>query len=189
MSEVLDDSGAGKDTVMGRRGTYLWRECMMMIGMKCMGQDMECFHFGSQSEGTTTPGLQSDIDFLISANDFNIMTVWEDWKSWMLNLLMLHDDTTPPQQYLLQAIQTYTPEPETSLIHGTLVTNDCGQVLLSAERGKQYIEYEDRDRGEATKNGPSVSFIPNWDVVNAFHIRKPLPEIHHWIDRCKGRPV
>ncbi|KAH3690808.1 hypothetical protein DPMN_191664 [Dreissena polymorpha] len=29
--------------------------------------------------------------------------------------------------------------------------------------------------------------MPNWDIVSAFHVRKPLPEIQHWIDRCRGK--
>ncbi|KAH3791497.1 hypothetical protein DPMN_144983 [Dreissena polymorpha] len=41
----------------------------------------ECFHFGSQSERTTTPGFQSDIDFLYSPCNLNIMTTWRDWKA------------------------------------------------------------------------------------------------------------
>ncbi|KAH3740341.1 hypothetical protein DPMN_047046 [Dreissena polymorpha] len=195
MFDALDDSGAGKETVLERRRTYLRREHIEKIVYQLQGQNLECFnfgshegfHFGSQTEGTTTPGLQSDIDFLHSSNIFNIMTVWEDWKAGLLNLLMLHDDTTPPQQYLLQVIEFYTPEPVTSLINDSLVRKDSGQILLSAERWKNNIEYEDRARGKATKNGPSVSWMRNWDIVNAFHIRKPLPEIQHWIDRCRGK--
>ncbi|KAH3740262.1 hypothetical protein DPMN_046964 [Dreissena polymorpha] len=90
------------------------------------------------------------------------MTIWEDWRAGMKNLLMLHDNTTPPQQYLLQVFQDYTPEPVTSLTDDRFVRKDSGQILLSAERWKNVIEYENRDQGEATKNGPSVSFTPNW---------------------------
>ncbi|KAH3896975.1 hypothetical protein DPMN_021158 [Dreissena polymorpha] len=104
MSKALDGIGAGKDTVLERRRTYLRRERMWTIQSQLRGFDAECFHFGSQSEGTTTPGLQSDIDLLFSRSDRTIMSVWEDWKSGMRNLLILHDDSTPPQQYLLQVI-------------------------------------------------------------------------------------
>ncbi|KAH3749985.1 hypothetical protein DPMN_184501 [Dreissena polymorpha] len=118
------------------------------------------------------------------------MTVWEDWKASMVNLLMLRDDTIPPQQYLLQVIENDTPEPVTSLISDMYVAKDTGRVLFSAERSKQRFEYEYKVRngGEVTKNGPSVSFVPNWDIVHAFHVLKPLPEIQRWIDRCRGRP-
>ncbi|KAH3740385.1 hypothetical protein DPMN_047091 [Dreissena polymorpha] len=187
MFDALDNSGAGKETVLERRRTYLQREHFEKIACQLQGKNLECFHFGSQSEGTTTPGLQSDIDFLGSFNTTNIMTIWEDWKAGFQNLLMLHDNTTPPQQYLLQVIRVYTPEPETSLTDDTFVRKDSGQILFSAERWKNDIAYDARDQGEATKNGPSVSWVPNWDIVQAFYVRKPLPEIQQWIDRCRGK--
>ncbi|KAH3740564.1 hypothetical protein DPMN_047270 [Dreissena polymorpha] len=187
MFDALDDSGAGKETVLERRRTYLRREHIEKIAYQLQGTNRECFHFGSQSEGTTTPGLQSDIDFLVSDNKINIMTVWENWKTGMKNLLMLHDNTTPPQQFLLQVIQDHTQEPVTSLTDERFVRKDSEQILLSAERWKNAIAYEARFAGEATQNGPSVSWLPNWDIVQAFHVRKPLPEIQHWIDRCRGK--
>ncbi|XP_052260152.1 uncharacterized protein LOC127864530 isoform X2 [Dreissena polymorpha] len=186
LSDLLDEIGAGKCTVMERRETYLRRERMMTTAAQITGGTETCFHFGSQSEGTTTPGLNSDIDFLHSAIRVNIMTDWRDWESGMNNLLMLRDDITPPQQYLLQVIHKYTPEPMTSIANDLLVRKDSGQVLFSSERCKQELEYKASHLG-VTKNGPSVSFIPNWDMVSAFHVCKPLPEIHHWIDRCRGR--
>ncbi|KAH3842125.1 hypothetical protein DPMN_115613 [Dreissena polymorpha] len=115
------------------------------------------------------------------------MAALEDWKAGVGNILMLHDDTTPPQQYLLQVFKRDTPEPETSLIHDTFVRKDSGQVLISAEKFKQQLAYEDRDQGKAIEHGPSVSVMPNWDVVHACHVRKPLSEIEDWIDRCRGK--
>ncbi|KAH3856948.1 hypothetical protein DPMN_099544 [Dreissena polymorpha] len=64
---------------------------------------------------------------------------------------------------------------------------DSGEVLMSAKRSKQDIAYDHRDCEELTKDGPSVSNIPNWDIVEAHIVRKPLPEIQHWVDRCRGR--
>ncbi|KAH3690285.1 hypothetical protein DPMN_192165 [Dreissena polymorpha] len=58
LSEVLNNIGAGQKTVLERRETFLWREHMMMISFQLLGKKIfEIFHFGSQSEGTTTPGL------------------------------------------------------------------------------------------------------------------------------------
>ncbi|KAH3730480.1 hypothetical protein DPMN_056469 [Dreissena polymorpha] len=187
MSEALVDCGARKDTVMERRDTYLCRESCEFLARVLRGTRFECFHFGSQSEGTTTPGLQSDIDILYSSYNVNIMTDLGDWKAGMCNLLMLYDDFTPPQQYLLQVFRVGIPEPETSLCDDMLVRKDSGVVLFSAERWKQDVEHSLKNFGQATKQGPSVSARPNWDVVHAFHVCKPLPEIQHWIDRCSGR--
>ncbi|KAH3897029.1 hypothetical protein DPMN_021213 [Dreissena polymorpha] len=161
-----------------------------MIAWQLLGVEIaESFHFGSQSEGTTTPGLNSDIDYLHSNKCVNIMTDWNDWESGMVNLLLFRDDTTPPQQYLLQVIKKYTPEPVTSIDDDRCMRKDSGQVLFSSERYKQEIErtVAVAHEGEVTKNGPSVSNLPNWDIVSAYHVCKPLPEIQHWIDRCRGR--
>ncbi|KAH3806096.1 hypothetical protein DPMN_134410 [Dreissena polymorpha] len=104
----------------------------------------------------------------------------------MRNLLMLNDDITPPEQYLLQVIRKDTPEPETRLYDDMFVRKHSVQVLLSAERRKEDIGNMFRYLGEITI-GPSVSWIPDWDIVTAFHVCRPLPEIQLWIDRCTGR--
>ncbi|KAH3897494.1 hypothetical protein DPMN_021682 [Dreissena polymorpha] len=129
MSEALDDCGAGKATVMKRRRTYLSRESMSTIAIRLQGGSSENYHFGSQSEGTTTPGLVSDIDVLSSDDYANFMICWRDWKAGIINLLMLNDDITPPQQYLLQVIRKETPEPITSLCLDICVRKDSGQLL------------------------------------------------------------
>ncbi|KAH3840718.1 hypothetical protein DPMN_114174 [Dreissena polymorpha] len=106
LSDLLDEIGTGKCTVMERRDTYLQRERMMTIAGQLMETNWEHFHFESQSKGTTTPGINSDIDLLQSAKRVNIMTDWRDWDAGVDNLLMLRDDITPPQQYLLKVIST-----------------------------------------------------------------------------------
>ncbi|KAH3897387.1 hypothetical protein DPMN_021575 [Dreissena polymorpha] len=148
---------------------------------------MECFHFGSQSEGTTTPGLLSDIDILYGRNEVNIMTDWEYWKAEMMNLLMLKCDNSPPQQYLLQLIMSDRPVPETRLFDKMLVKNGPEQLLFSSEQFKNSVERIHENRGTIKKEGPSVSFLTEWDIVHAFYTREPLPEIQHWIGRCQGR--
>ncbi|KAH3844862.1 hypothetical protein DPMN_087129 [Dreissena polymorpha] len=96
---------------MELRETFFRKECMQTIFGPLSKDSGVCFYFGSQSEGTTTPGLNSDIDWLRSHGDANIMTVWRDWEAGMDNLLMFYDDITPLQQCLLQFIEKYTPEP------------------------------------------------------------------------------
>ncbi|KAH3770379.1 hypothetical protein DPMN_171664 [Dreissena polymorpha] len=63
VSEVRDGIVAENDTVMERRGTYMSRERMETIITSLGTHRFKCFHFGSQSDETTTPDLQSYIDF------------------------------------------------------------------------------------------------------------------------------
>ncbi|KAH3737817.1 hypothetical protein DPMN_044412 [Dreissena polymorpha] len=175
------------DTVMQRRRTYLLMECMPKLGLLMHGYNSDCFHFGSQSEGTTTPGLQSDIDFLFCNNNGNIMREWEDWQGGMFNYLLFHDETTPPQQFLLLKVRPDTPELEVCLVDDVHVRKDSGQVMLSSKRWKQEIESIVKNTDEVTNSGPSMSWVTNWDIVHAVQIRKPLPEILHWRDRCRDK--
>ncbi|KAH3709702.1 hypothetical protein DPMN_069165 [Dreissena polymorpha] len=169
---------------MERRETFLRRERMEMIALHLKGYNLECFHFGSQSECTTTPGLNSDIDLLISDNTQNIMADWRDWEYGRKNLLMLHEKITPTQQSLLHDIKKYTPEPFTSIYDDMCARKDSEQVLISAERYIQESEHIFSERGVVTKNGPP---LPNWDVVEALSVCKPVPKKQRWIERCRGR--
>ncbi|KAH3770343.1 hypothetical protein DPMN_171628 [Dreissena polymorpha] len=174
---------------MERRKTFLWRERMEIISLRLIGSYTECFHFGSQSEGTTTPGLQSDIDLLISNTNAKIMRAWQDWEAGKGNLLMLHNENTSPQQYLLQVIQQYTPEPDSRLHDYFYVRTDSMEVILSAEQFKNNIEPMHRAHVgiQAYVNGPCVIVVKEWDVVYAFPVLNHCPEIQHWINRCRGR--
>ncbi|KAH3748730.1 hypothetical protein DPMN_183180 [Dreissena polymorpha] len=153
-----------------------------------MGEKCYCFYFGSQSEGTTTPGLNSDIDLLQSDKKIIIMKDWSDREARMNNLLMFREKITPPQQYMLQTIKRDTPEVVTRINDERWVRKDPGQELLSSERWNQDSEQELSMQGrEITKQGPSGSHVPNWDIVYAIQVCKPLPEIQYWITRCGGK--
>jgi len=112
---ALDAIGVNTWIVARRTETFLRREVMMRLWSKLAGADCTLYHFGSQSEGTTTPGLHSDIDMLYTTSDVNIMYILSDWKQGRRNLLMVRDESTPAQHYLLQVYRSDVPEPETGL--------------------------------------------------------------------------
>jgi len=64
-----------------RRDTFLHREAMRDVWAHLKGLNTTNYHFGSQSEGTTTPGLLSDTDLLTTMNEINIMYSMADWCS------------------------------------------------------------------------------------------------------------
>ncbi|KAH3810097.1 hypothetical protein DPMN_138483 [Dreissena polymorpha] len=105
---------------MARIVTYLRRERMNTRSAH--------ISFGSQSAGTTTPGLNSDIYLLQSYNHTNIMTDWRDLKARML-----------------QVIRQDTPEPETLLCDDRCVRKDSVTVLFSSEQLKKEIEHIKRE--------------------------------------------
>ncbi|WAR23687.1 hypothetical protein MAR_037356 [Mya arenaria] len=111
LSRALSDIGVNRWMVRRRRRTFLMLEASLTIRDKVQGLDGTSFHFGSQSEGTTTPGLNSDIDTLTCINDTNIMSSWSEWEAGRLNMLMLKEETCSPQHYLLQIRYVKDGEP------------------------------------------------------------------------------
>ncbi|WAR20107.1 hypothetical protein MAR_001945, partial [Mya arenaria] len=119
LSRALSDIGVNSWMVRRRRRTFLMLEASETINHKLQGLDGTCFYFGSQSEGTTTPGLNSDIDTLTCINNINIMSSWSEWEAGKLNMLMVKEETCSPQHYLLQVIRHDSPEP---FIHSSVLS-------------------------------------------------------------------
>ncbi|XP_052221605.1 uncharacterized protein LOC127838078 isoform X2 [Dreissena polymorpha] len=161
-----------------------------------------CFIFGSQSEGTTTPGLQSDTDIFHCCRHTHVIRSWDSWEHGKVTLLMLKDDTLPPQQYMLQITKPGKPELETILYDGSWIfyngkfirqkPNDDrwvrynGKLFLSSDSLLRDIEKDTlQDNAAVFKAGPSVSFDKNLDVVKAMAVYDTLPEIQKWIGRSR----
>jgi len=179
----LDAVGANTLVFDRRRKAYLHREAMATIVDQAEGLNNVAFHFGSQSEGTTTPGLRSDTDTLISMNILNIMLHWSDWKRGMLNLLMVKDDSTPAQHYLLQRVRSDEPLPETRVAGPYDVIDSQGRVFFSS----LYIISACADDIGANylRRGPSLSNNEDFDYVLAFPCTSLPPEILAWFDAMR----
>ncbi|XP_052785902.1 uncharacterized protein LOC128221344 [Mya arenaria] len=181
LSRVLDDIGANRQVVKKRRETFLLREAVDTIRIKLLGSNVTCFHFGSQSEGSTTLGMNSDIDLLLCDNDTNIMSNWLDWEAGMQNFLMVKEESTPPQHYWLQWIRPDSPEPVRYNGQKNCLPHIDGRVFVS---NKIWQDEGKRVYGnEFICSGPSVSFSEEWDFVNAFKCEVMPPEVDRWFHR------
>jgi len=78
-----------------RRHTFLWDESSWSVVNKLLGLNVVSYHFGSMTEGTTTPGMGSDIDTLQCDHSVNIMSGWPEWEHGRHNLLMVKHETRP----------------------------------------------------------------------------------------------
>ena len=180
LSRGLDAIGANSLVFDRRRETFLHREAIKTITHQQQGQNVVHYHFGSQIEGTTTPGLQSDTDTLISDNDINIMLDWSDWKRGMINLLMVKDESTPTQYYRLQRVRSDEPLPETRAVEPDDVIDSQGRVFYS---NLTVIRHCARLFGaQHLRRGPSNSSHIDFDVVHAFSCSSLPPEILAWFD-------
>jgi len=156
---------------------------MSTITCQAQGHNAVVFHFGSQSEGTTTPGLRSDTDMLISMNDFNIMLHWSDWKRGMMNLLMVKDESTPAQHYLLQRVRSDEPLPETRVVEPRDVIDSRGLVFVS---NLSVIDTGAEAFGaNHLRRGPSISDDEDFDYVLAFPCTSLPAEILAWFDAMR----
>jgi len=182
--QVLEYVGVNPWVVKRRRHTFLHWEAAWDVHHHQAGRDKTTFHFGSQSEGTTTPGLQSDTDLLYTRNKANVMFSWADWQRRRLNLLMVREEDTPPQHYLLQWIRSYIPQPLTHFHHPNCVTDSQGRVFYSNMAVVRRFAEEWGDRH--IRRGPSNSPREDWDVVEALHCTTLPPEIMSWFTKMQN---
>jgi len=181
--QVLECVGVNPWVVERRRHTFLHREAAEDVHRHQDGHDMTHFHFGSQSEGTTTPGLQSDTDTLFSNNNINIMYSWADWQQGKENYLMVRDEDTPPQHYLLQCIRSDIPHPVTHIDDPDYVTDSQGRVFYS---NIAVVKVMAEVFGvEHMRHGPSNSWSVDLDFVYAFHCNTLPPEIMSWFTKMQ----
>jgi len=75
---VLEDIGVTELIVGRRRHMFLQDESVRSVPDKLRGLNVVHYHFGSMTEGTTTPGIGSDIDTLECDDDVNIMHRWSE---------------------------------------------------------------------------------------------------------------
>jgi len=181
--QVLECVGVNPWVVERRRHTFLHREASVDVHEHQEGLDITTFCFGSQSEGTTTPGLQSDTDMLFTRNNVNIMFSWADWQQGRWNLLMVRDEDTPPQHYLLQLIRSDVPLPVTHNDDPDYFNDSQGRVFHS---NMAIVRMAAALWGDNhMRHGPSNSHSEVWDFVLAFQSQTLPPEIMSWFTKMQ----
>ncbi|XP_052785876.1 uncharacterized protein LOC128221341 isoform X2 [Mya arenaria] len=181
LSRVLDDIGVNRRVVRKRRDTFLLREALETIKNKIFGVNTTSFHFGSQSEGSTTLGMNSDIDLLMCDNEINIMSDWLDWEAGMKNFLMVKEESTPPQHYWLQWIRHDSPEPVRYNGQENCLPHIDGRAFVS---NKLWHDLGKRVYGNDFRcSGPSMSNCEEWDFVQAYKCKVLPPEVDQWFHR------
>ena len=177
----LDVIGVNKRVVTRWTEAYLYQESMPTVCSKLYGDNGTFIHFGSQSEGTTTPGLQSDTDMLMTLDDINIMYTMDDWKQGANNYLMVRDATTPAQHYLLQKMRPYRPLPAIYTDGPFHEIDSQGRVLLSNLLIHNCIGNLCRAFGHhQIRSGPSTTPYDDHDLVYAFRCNSLPTEILAW---------
>ncbi|WAR20063.1 hypothetical protein MAR_001901, partial [Mya arenaria] len=184
LSRVLGDIGVNSWMVRRRRRNFLMIEASATINSKLYGLDVTNFYFGSQSEGTTTPGLNSDIDLFASLNRTNIMSSWSEWEFGRTNYLMVKEETCSSQHYLLQEIRPESPEPARIPSDMFSVVDSNGRVFHSNLFSEVYArQLAENYNCHYFSSGPSHSVLKMYDIVYAFWCKSIPPECHEWFER------
>ncbi|XP_053404756.1 uncharacterized protein LOC123553798 [Mercenaria mercenaria] len=178
LSQVLDDIGVNERTVNVRRRTGLLRESMQTLSHNVLGGDIKCYHFGTQTEGTTTLGLNSDIDLLTCHNKYNVIQDWGDWKQGKLNLLMIQDDTVPPGYCRLQCLRPDIPVAEEELPDEHFEYDIERRVLL-----KNTFLHQGLPEGHVRHGPAATNENSNFDLVSAFLCKIWPSEAETWMFR------
>ncbi|XP_060581627.1 uncharacterized protein LOC132738176 [Ruditapes philippinarum] len=167
LSEVLDDIGVNETMVMKRRKIFMLMETMHTIQYSLNDRNDTIFYPGSQSEGSTTLGLQSDVDMLFCFNDVNVIQDWADWKQGKLNLLMIQDNNTTPGYCSLQQLEFDVPIPATDVRDKYHIKDINGRVLLTNDLLENGIPEGNQ------QHGPSIAS----QAEDGFYARDYVPAL------------
>jgi len=181
---ALEDLGITELIIGRRRHAFLQDESADTWREQIGGRHCVCYHFGSMTEGTTTPGMGSDIDTLYCGDSVNIMSGRPDWKRGRTNLLMVKHATCSPQHYRLQEIRPDLPIPVTVLVNEFNVRDADGIIY----RNNRAAGTAMRQRAAAINMpylnaGPSHSTSEMFDIVFAYRCGTLPVECESWFSR------
>ena len=128
---ALEDLGVTELIVGRRQYAFLQEESAESVSLTLYGLNVMSYHFGSMTEGTTTPSMGSDIDTLNCDEVVNIMFGWPEWERGGYNLLMVKHETCSPQHYRLQEARHDLPLPLTQPLNEFSVTDVDGRIYKS----------------------------------------------------------
>ena len=185
---ALEDMGVTELIVGRRRHAFLQNESVRSISSMLGGENDVIYHFGSMTEGTTTPEMGSDIDILYSIDKVNIMSGWPEWERGRENLLMVKHETCSSQHYRLLEARDDLPIPLTQPNHEFCVTDVDGKIYrinMVVEAAARFVfAFETLPFIHA---GPSFSFSDMVDCVHAFRCKILPVECESWFSRPRHR--
>ncbi|XP_060576581.1 uncharacterized protein LOC132733873 [Ruditapes philippinarum] len=183
LSEVLADIGVDERIVMKTRRSWLLIESITNITYQLRDGNCLTYFFGSQSEGTTTKGMQSDLDQLYCNKALPMIQDWSDWIPGLYNLLMIQDNSVSPGYCLLQVLRPDAPLPFDGESDQFLFKDRTGKLFL-----KNYIVHVTLLNIKREIHGPAgvlqrhPGYFDN-DFVLALHCTTWPQQARQWLDQ------
>ncbi|XP_052765760.1 uncharacterized protein LOC128207013 [Mya arenaria] len=178
MSDVMADIGVTQEMVNRRRRLFLMREKTYTDYINIINlRNGRRFHFGSQSEGTTTLEMNSDTDILLCDYECPVVLNIPDKDPEKSFFLAIKTPETPAQHCYLQLFLPYSRNPVTIdnvfKRKEDVEIDDEGRVLLKHSCDDKSLKELWKDKYK--KQGPSRSQWEDLDMVSALHCAT-LPE-------------
>ncbi|KAL3847825.1 hypothetical protein ACJMK2_018717 [Sinanodonta woodiana] len=105
LSHILDNSGYSHEDRNRKAMVAYYSEIFLNISNFLDGRDKRWYAFGSRSEGSTGPGLQSYTDILSYSNTIKVVTDLSQCDPQITNYLMVKDNHTHHGYVKLQKIR------------------------------------------------------------------------------------
>ncbi|XP_052766322.1 uncharacterized protein LOC128207441 isoform X2 [Mya arenaria] len=170
LSRVLGDIGINKKMVSLRRRTWLLIEKQFTITFTAFHNKIQTFfNFGSQSEGTTTIGMKSDVDLLRLDVNNPVLLDMSEWEPGKESLCVIKNEHTPPQHCNLQLLETDISQSVKEILMDRridLEVDMAGRVLLKNTVGESSMKKRWGD--DYNKQGPSRTMNKDLDIVMSF---------------------
>ncbi|XP_052792802.1 uncharacterized protein LOC128226785 [Mya arenaria] len=180
LCRVIEDIGISWYVIMTRRKLWLMKEDMFSTPQAAI------YHFGSQSEGTATKGMQDDVDLWICKNNIYVIPTWTEWQQGRHNYLLFKHEFFPPQHCWLQQLRYDSPEPviKESTSHLYVSIGDKGMVVLS-NSNKDCEHLQEFYRCELFPNGPTKYTAEDVDAVLAYKCSEQPTECQFLFKRSR----
>ncbi|KAL4218492.1 hypothetical protein ACF0H5_023226 [Mactra antiquata] len=183
ISEVFDDIGVSDEIIQKRRQCALFREFVLNVLSLSNNKNTAQYLFGSQSEGTTTRGIDSDEDVLICVPNFIVISDWSHWKQDEMNLLMVQDQATAPGYCLLQLLRSDVPLAAEYIPNGMYCIDNRGRVII-----KNTAFHQINARSGMVQHGPAAMppmrpGVREADIVSALPCLQWPIEARRWLTR------
>ncbi|KAL4227243.1 hypothetical protein ACF0H5_012688 [Mactra antiquata] len=180
ISEVLDDIGVSDEIIQKRRQTASFRES---IFLEFDYVKTTQYLFGSQSEGTTTEGINSDDDVLHCIPCFMVINDWSHWKQGKANLLMVRDQTTTPGYCLLQLLRSDVPLAEECIPNSMFCMDNKGRIIMKNTALHQMFARLGMVQHGPAAMSPMQPGVRETDVVSALPCLQWPTEARRWLTR------
>ena len=171
-----------------RKDSAIRKEILGYLGAYFEDESTFSFYiFGSSFEGTTTDGLESDIDLLYCQEAIEVVEDTDELPTGTFaSLLMVRDSTTKPGYFKLQYVENGTPQtakPGQKMYLDNFMVDDNNRIVVCR------LHYDPKAFDE--HHGPAdtvkaTEVYKAGDLVQAFKCKR-LPEVaEKWLRRIQN---